>query len=88
MVIQNLEEGWNKNWISVGIALPPFDEDVLVIDAEAGETAIKMGFRPRNAGGDWCVYELHGAEGEYCEITFWMPLPEPPTPLTLSKFEV
>ena len=54
------------HWISVKDSLPEVDEGYVLVCSEFGS----IGFASIDADGNW--------HGEYQDVAYWMPLPEPP----------
>ena len=84
-VIQKLGEYEDRaEWISVAKRLPKANEECLVVAKVGNRTVIDMAERVRcidiYTKETIYVWEImhDWDEGEGCEITHWMPLPEPP----------
>lgn len=71
-----------NNWISVKDKMPDFDKDILIYGREIIVTAQLVKGSNRDF---WSLSSgVLANDGELtmndCEITHWMPLPEPPKP--------
>lgn len=63
-----------NKWISVDERLPEPGICVLAIEIDLG---IITAYKKHN-GKFWIGYRADSAGGSLCEVTHWMPLPEPP----------
>ena len=78
--------GYRKQseWISVDERLPDPNEDCLVAAKVGDRTVVDLGERVESfnirTGEHYCEWMIANDwdEGEGCEITHWMPIPEPP----------
>ena len=75
--IDGAEYALSHQWISVHEALPPYEEDVLIVD-KSGEEGYGIYFNHRSNNPRVKTYQNGFCDlfGEAGEVLYWMPIPE------------